>query len=697
MLVDRREAVLARLEREKDEILEYLRANQVALGDGAAVVYDEDFAEKNQISQFGKMTFVSSAGKSASFQGGEFQYHATPRKFLEETKYEMPEKNFISFADAYADGKECRMPDDAFKLPDQPKLKKKGVPYRWHDKAERRLLEHLAKQGRTVCAVNPSYSTLWHMLEYGGGLVYVREEREKQWKLELVNFCVDHPLLRFVHYLPTAVVCYMGANNPTFFPDREYVYLCPNPYSVSLPFEVYSIKEHAGGVSFSYFTKVERNSFLSDSSGEYIYNPAVLTDVTKGDPYFVCSNFDLKIEECEMKTMVHTPFFLGDMPDYTEENGRTVSRRGNLIYDIQGAGTYLSRRSRLQLKEGESWAPFLGNGEWMVTRLSNSPQRTSVFVDRSIDGASVTMLSRTPDGVEFLPYQVVEGDFKESEAGILTLSGKHVSQQGNGKPVSKFVWTKRGYEILEGIKTVGFVFQPDSKDGSVFEVPIQSLEECLLVYVDKKIFAGNVFFFLDKSQLEECRMWYAMYSTKWSNFFTNRVIAEVPRVKKPPDAAIPEVLRLIRVERQMQWSDLAPSFQQLYDSVGQLRLTKAMLLSVLCQKNGVVSWFGGYTVLSSIAVVVPGEVEVVAGVNKSNIPKSTYTLAASGNSVRMILETLTSRSHSILKVEFVPDSMMLLRFLEDNGLLICRHKRKIEGRYALYHVHAAAWAPLARV
>jgi hypothetical protein len=307
------------------------------------------------------------------------------------------------------------------------------------------------------------------------------------------------------------------------------------------------------------------------------------------------------------------------------------------------------------------------------------------------------MLSRTPDGVEFHPYQIVKGNFKESEIGILTLSGKHASEQGEGKLIEKFVWTKRGYEILEGVKTVGFVFQPDSKEGSVFEVPIQSLEECLLVYVDKRIFAGNVFFFLDKSQLEECRMWYAMYSTKWSNFFTNRVIAEVPRVKKPPDTAIPLILKLIRAERQIHWGDPALSFQQLYDSLGYLRLSKAMLLSILCQRNGVVNWFGSYTVLSSIAVVVPGEVEVVAGVNKSNIPKSTYTLAASGNSVRMILETLTSRSHSMLKVEFAPDSMMLLRFLEDNGLLICRHKRKLQGRYVLYHVHASAWSPLARV
>jgi len=109
-------------------------------------------------------------------------------------------------------------------------------------------------------------------------------------------------------------------------------------------------------------------SYLSDRSGNYLYPPSSIPG--GGGAFFIESRFQLGIKDLtSVMVPPHRPFCLSTLPPYQKEGIHMVSRLGDVVYDIQGEGTYLSRRSR---HPDVNWAPFATFGPVQVTRYTTT-------------------------------------------------------------------------------------------------------------------------------------------------------------------------------------------------------------------------------------------------------------------------------------------------------------------------------------
>jgi len=91
--------------------------------------------------------------------------------------------------------------------------------------------------------------------------------------------------------------------------------------------------------------------------------------IKKNVVFFLESNKPLDFHPIENHHIVHKPFFLSAYGVWDGE-WNTI---GDIIYDVKGKDTYLSRRARNPAPEGKKWADYIVTGPYIVTVSCNVP------------------------------------------------------------------------------------------------------------------------------------------------------------------------------------------------------------------------------------------------------------------------------------------------------------------------------------
>jgi hypothetical protein len=677
--------LIRRLESEKTAILDKLRETEISVGDSQAIIYDDDFAEQNEISVYGRM----------HYDNGSFRFHATPREFGKESKFNFSDRNLMAWVDSYVDGGPVDVDFKRFtELPEQPKLKNRNAQFSDHDRSEYALMKTLEDMHRPITMVNPSFTSLWHVLKYGGGYVWAEGVDTDPWIKELQVFCHEHKKLKFVRKIPEGSVCYLGSHTPSYIPDADWVYLLPNPYSNSLPYETYFLEEGKTGVSFHYRTKREKISYFDDTMDCYVYNPTSVGTETS-DPYFVVSSIPLGYVTRNMVVLAHTPWFLDDYPDFVQEGEWEVSRKGNIVYDVKGEGTYLSRRCRIPLDDGDSWAPLGRSGEWAVTRMCDEPFHMACHVDWKSTLSPVTIFGDTVDcqtRIEpYCAYQPPEGakmwvvpDGVSNSYPTWTGHRYCLAQDSpheEARPIDKPIEIMGSVDALDLMLSRMLLYRPPMKtqgvitDEELYDVPAFVMKDQIIVPRTEPFFKGPCYLFRDRSLINQYRLYSVMYSGKWANLYQGRQSIDFPVKHYKVERIVDKVHRFLQKYPIYQWSDKGASFRDLYDS--SLQLCAGALRALLLLREGLVLWGLTYVHLDFVHLTFPGQEETIHGVDEFGRDQSYFKLVIDGKSFSECYRWVSVRTRCV--VIFTPSdvSQEFLRILERNGFFVASFRKRI--------------------
>jgi hypothetical protein len=351
-------------------------------------------------------------------EGGVRKSYAAPAEIKRTNPYKYEDRNMMAFAEAYARGEVAHPPSFMLEECPVPVLKKEPKKYTSCGTVEKNMFRLLNEAGLSCTAVNPACSTMGVLKKYTGK-IYLTSHGRKEWLPSVRDFISkaggNIELVRKIEG-----VAYLGSHSPTEYPPGNWYYLLPNPY-VGNDYDSWEVEEKLTGVTMRYSTKGGmRVGSLPNDMAFYVYNPATLRLASGCDKYLMVSNFPFPFNnEIETTSVLHTPWFLDDMPlvalEVVGETSWTWRCKGRVVYDVEGPGTYLSRRSRIVLPKGYAWAPLVEVGQWSFNRFSLSPipsQNVRVTEEGGtkyvIYGADVIVSSLTPTD-SFAYLNKVEG------------------------------------------------------------------------------------------------------------------------------------------------------------------------------------------------------------------------------------------------------------------------------------------------
>jgi len=184
-----------------------------------------------------------------------------------------------------------------------------------------------------------------------------------------------------VHSEPIKAMCYVGSADPAIKP-RRYVRLQINPYSDWAETNHVAYSERNDGVDITY-QKAARmvTDRIADDEPLFRYNPATVNAMFGGEMCFwIISSEALNLYEVPFEKIPHTPKMLEYLPPYEQTPAGKVSRDDNYVYDVEGEGTYLSRRARFMARyPDEKWAPFVDMGGVQITRYTVTPRMSLYY------------------------------------------------------------------------------------------------------------------------------------------------------------------------------------------------------------------------------------------------------------------------------------------------------------------------------
>jgi len=396
-------ALWARLEKECDDLLASMRETPPAVGESKCVPLDLQFAKEEKISSWARMD--RKEGKVTYF-AGTLELDRTPL-------FSYDTRNFFDFADAFA-SKEREPVLDMKRIQASVETPVPiAAPATTSDfrTVEAELLKQLGALGE-VTIVNPSFGAMSRLKRSGGGKVML-DPHVKPFSsdfTDLHDFVKNSKGTLKVVAEPTEI-SYLGFGDPKWRPDSRWVSLVQDPYSAEEHGDLSSVSEHDWGVELrlSFDGRQKVHSIL-DEERVFLYNPWTLgkfLDVWDCS-FWLKASFPLIpiASHVEMSTIPHTPQYLSSFPDisvvtYTEKTfGETgeyyksvsvkMREKDKVVYDVQGGGTYLSRRARAKLPEGYVWAPFVKSGKVIVSRYSNHPTLSNGFQEIVVRGVSHT-------------------------------------------------------------------------------------------------------------------------------------------------------------------------------------------------------------------------------------------------------------------------------------------------------------------
>lgn len=405
--VSTKEEVMHRLTLEAQEILENLAESDPSVGDAMFVAYDPQWAQRNKVGRFGRMTLVEEG----------FLFHAAPNDMDREPAYEMADHNFMDFIDRWKGGEKWDTPiDKMIAGPPPPKALDKRSYYQ--SDYEKELLKSLI--GTTsVTLMNPSFKTMSNAVFISnhyitrGIFVHVTAQLDHAWGADIKNFVAGSGGKLQMSDRPRGL-CYLGTGLPKSYPDRPWVRMIQSP--VVDPSEMYANYkvEYKEDCFVSRFEKKEgyvTTSLLKRDSPFYVYSPETVDKSFFGKQdrmaFFLESSDQLLMDQVDNRLLWHNPFFVDMKGDWQMIGEFHVRVQGTVLYDVEDSGTYLSRRSRTVIP-GYTWVPISPTGSHWFTYSSLKPHS-----DYNVQSYEI---SRHWDGVQ--KYRVFTMGFAQPIEGV---------------------------------------------------------------------------------------------------------------------------------------------------------------------------------------------------------------------------------------------------------------------------------------
>jgi len=260
--------------------------------------------------------------------------------------------------------------------------------------------------------------------------------------------------------------------------------------------------------------------------------------------YYVEASFPMTNVQDDDRKVMHAPWFVS-LPqglEWEEEElypGKWVQikKRGHIVYDIQGTGTYLSRRMRYPIPSGREWVPLLGRGSHWVTISSLKPQKIhgvevvekgpdtlTIFDDAKLIDSLVRVKSFDHSQILRLP---VEGHFSwplksDVPLYLVEISSQDVSRVPPGLIVDEILVSEVGQVFLpHQVEETGVSFSPGGANYLLMGLGRGQMRPAMVIrtkvqdYIIKPQEAGDKFLFPKASDVEMMCSSLSLFSKDW--------------------------------------------------------------------------------------------------------------------------------------------------------------------------------------
>lgn len=416
--------VLNRLEEEAKQLLQNVSEGEPSVGDAIFVEYETEFARKNKIGRFGRLTI----------KDGFREYHAGPAVIDRQERVEFQPRDFMAYAKSWVAGT-SRLPpvDELVKDPPVPTLKSL-----WKSSIityETELFHHL-RASTEITLVNPAMSTMVALKVAGGGFVSLTSRVDEKWSYDIHDFVKkSEGKLKMLPPAITEGIAYLGTNLPLWYPPKHWIRTIINPFTdQSSYFQSIRVDLEDTKVKTVIRKKpgYEVHSILYRDAVGVIYNPETIDQLLKQKKRLLWLESDrhLHIPEVEENKFLHPPWFINYEGEWKELEGRQWLVKNDVVYDVESFGTYASKRSILP-PSGHSWIRYSTMGTHMVQYNSLEPfehyglrvatlpvkkgnVKVALFDDLSVSSEPILKRKSGND----LVYNLTQGDLLQSEENI---------------------------------------------------------------------------------------------------------------------------------------------------------------------------------------------------------------------------------------------------------------------------------------
>jgi len=374
------EATLQRLMAESASLIQKMEQDGPPVGDAVFVAYDEAFAKKHEIGRFGRMTQHE----------GNPMFYAAPCKIEHKFNVVMDDYNLMDYWKRWSSTGDSTPPvDRMLQGPQWPEFplqnKKKIADY------ERELFLKVG-QGYEITLVNPSFSTMVALKTTVGGFVTLTTTLDHDWVADIIDFAANSGgKIQVLEHHTIRGVAYLGTNVPVWYPPTNWLRLVISPFlQPSEMFPRYTT-EYVQGSWVSRYEKKRINglpyvvtSMLDHDTSYYLYNPETVDrwlSQREGTQYFFLeSAIEVYMDQVDDYRVKHSPRFINvpksaQWARFVDVSGVSIECKScqNVVYDVKGSGTYLSRRNRTSIPSNMIWAPYVQSGTHWITVSSLKP------------------------------------------------------------------------------------------------------------------------------------------------------------------------------------------------------------------------------------------------------------------------------------------------------------------------------------
>lgn len=372
------QVVSDRLLAEARDLLEGMEIDPPSVGDAEVVFFTEEFSEEFDIGMMGRMTL----------KAGQAKFFAAPRVLDSKVHFEMDSYNLMDYVSRWDSGDRTDPPLEKMvqgpSHPSRNKIRTRDIFYSY----ERSLLLRILHEDNVVL-YNPSCKTMSSLLSclisYGSrtGYVKITSSMESEWVEEVLDFISKSKgRLRLVQKgVEVQGIGYLGTNSPLCYPDRWYR-LIPSPFlDPNWNYHSYSINHLDDCVEMTFDRSrghYSVNHLPRDPLG-FLFNPETVDDYLamgkmSQQMFFLETTEELDIRQIDLQKVFHTPWFVDATGEWVEIDGWSWKVRDNLVLDVEGTATYLSRRKKIP-PNGYVWVPLGRVGTHWLTYSSLSPRR----------------------------------------------------------------------------------------------------------------------------------------------------------------------------------------------------------------------------------------------------------------------------------------------------------------------------------
>lgn len=386
----------ARLLGEEVQLRKQVEEGSPAAGDAISVSWDPQFAAKEKIGRYGRMT-LDEAG---------FVYHVAPKEIDRRVRYDLDPTNSMISVNRWLSGERLDVPIG--KLSGVMETVKMTTD--WDAGCYEHSLLYILSRTYPVVLFNPSWKSLSAAARvdvgpFGSIKVYlnIRDTWEEDWAREVRNFCRNSSGRVTVEdrmKISDDAIYFTGESNPKTRIWGKWIRFIPSPYAASHRPE---FQETEFGLDM--VREVRKDGVVRQIcstlplKSEFVYNPETVDKWLgqAGVKYFVESSFAMNLTPVSSSHLFQTPKYI-EYPKkivvQKDELGRLLTLDASepekgIVYDVFSSNTYHSKRS---IHADLNWVEFSDTGTHYVTYSSISPTKTVCDIVKGIMHLSVGAL-----------------------------------------------------------------------------------------------------------------------------------------------------------------------------------------------------------------------------------------------------------------------------------------------------------------